>query len=474
MCIRDRFFRSLAETVQSRAVAVILSGTGSDGSRGVRAIDEAGGMVFVQDPNTAQFDGMPNAARANVKTYQMLSATEIAQSISGLHYEGDTLKTGNGEPISHHSAYDKIISMVSNEVENDFSAYKVKTLSRRIHRRCVITGHSTLDSYYEALKESKAERQELSADLLISVTSFFRDEQAWMHLRDDALPSLIANLPQDHTLRVWVSACSTGEEAYTMAIVVREAMEKADRADVEIKIFATDVDPVVLERAAAGIYPESIVADVPREMLSKYFVADDENYVVSRHLREMIIFAPHNIMIDAPFARMHIATCRNALIYFQQEAQDRIISMLHFSLVPDGTLMLGASESVGRLEPEFKVLNRQWCIFSKLRDVRVPIESNFRTRLVGARKRDIKQPKRATVDSVTDTMIRDALQSIAIDRNWVCLLCDGHANVMHVLGDSHRYLQVPQGGLTAEVTRLVHDELAIPLRSALHLSLIHI
>lgn len=464
----DVFFRSLATSARSRAVAVILSGTGSDGSRGVRAIDEGGGMVYVQDPNTAQFDGMPNAARANVKSYQLLSPAEIAQSISGIELNGDSLRVEGSPTDIEQSTLDKIISLVSNEVENDFAAYKIKTLSRRIHRRSVITGQASLESYYDALKDSKVERQELSADLLISVTSFFRDEAAWVYLRDEAFPQLIANLPTDHTLRIWVSACSTGEEAYTMAMVAREAMEQAGRSGSEIKIFATDVDPVVLERAAAGVYPESIVADVPRDMLAKYFSIDGENYVVSRHLREMIIFAPHNILMDAPFARMHLATCRNALIYFQQEAQDRIISMLHFSLVPSGVLMLGASESVGALEPEFKALNRQWCIFSKLRDVRVPIESNFRTRLVGARKRNVTRSARANGESVHDTMIRDALQSIALERNWVCLLCDGHSNVLHVLGDSHRYLQVPQGGLTAEVTRLVHDELAIPLRSAMH------
>jgi two-component system CheB/CheR fusion protein len=465
----DVFFRSLAQSAKTSAIAVILSGTGSDGSRGVRAIDEAGGMVYVQDPSTAQFDGMPNAARATVSTLQLLSPQEIATSIGELKLEHAGLKPTGTSASVPLDEFEQIIALASEEAENDFSAYKAKTLSRRVHRRMVITGKETLQHYLVSLKESKAERKTLAGDLLIAVTNFFRDEDAWTCLQDIALPQIINELPLGVPLRIWVSACSTGEEAYTMAMVAREAMEKAGKEQNGIKIFATDVDQNVLDRAAAGVYPESIVADVPQKILTKYFIREGDNYTVTRHLREMVIFAQHNMLADAPFARMHVVSCRNVLIYFQPEAQNRVLSMMHFSLTPSGVLFLGASESVGELESEFKPINRQWCIFSKLRDVRVPIESNFRTRLVGTKS--VKRRARSTPrDSITDTMTRDALQTIATERNWVCLLCDGHGNVLHVLGDSQRYLQVPQGGVSAEATRMVPEGLEIPLRSALHRS----
>ena len=466
----DVFFRSLAKSAESQAIGVILSGTGSDGSRGVRAIDEAGGMVYVQDPNTAQFDGMPNAARATVHTLQLLTPAEIASSVSELKYDEDGVKQGFVGQGHETSEVEKIIDLVSAEADNDFTSYKQKTLSRRIERRRVITGSSTLAAYHEVLKESTEERQALCGDLLISVTNFFRDESAWRFLKEEALPKLIASLPPEQPLRIWVTACSTGEEAYTMAMVAQEAMEVAGKEGTEIKVFATDIDPNVLERAAAGIYPESIVADVPTDMLAKYFTADGENYVVTRSLREMIIFAPHNALADAPFARMHVVSCRNALIYFKPEAQQRIISMLHFSLVLNGVLFLGASESVASLESEFKTLSRQWCIYTKMRDVRVPIEANFRARLVESKNSPATRRRSpiASRDTVTEAMVRDALQAIAMERSWVCVICDGHSNVVHVIGDSNRFLRVPQGGLSADVTRMVPEGLVIPLRSALH------
>ena len=465
----DVFFRSLAQSSGSKSIGIILSGTGSDGSRGIRAIDEAGGLVLVQDPATAQFDGMPNAARVTGTPLQLLPPDEIAMLVNGLMNEHGPrhLPPEGSTPLSE---IEKILALMSSEVDNNFSSYKLKTLSRRVQRRRLITGLETLHDYYQLLEDSKEERQQLAADLLIQVTNFFRDEAAWSYLRDEALPQLIESIPAEDPLRIWVSACSTGEEAYTMAMVAREALEKAGRMSQPLKIFATDVDPEVLTRAAAGVYPQSIVADVPPDMLKKYFSADGDNYIASRRLREMIIFAPHNMLFDAPFTRTHLVSCRNALIYLQPDAQTRVISMMHFSLIPNGVLFLGASETIGSLESEFKTLDRQWCIFSKIRDSRVPIESNFRTRNIepAANKKwrtsQTSNPRSSTTESIT----REALQAIATERSWVCLVCDGHHNVMHTMGDSSKYLRIPQGDLTPEASRLVPDRLAMPLRASLH------
>lgn len=466
----DVFFRSLAQSSKNKAIGIILSGTGSDGSRGIRAIDEAGGLVLVQDPATAQFDGMPNAARVTGTPLQLLPPDDIAMLVNGLMSENGPRYLPDDSAIPHNQM-DQILALMSSEVDNNFSAYKMKTLGRRIHRRRLMSGYETLNEYYDFLQDSKEERVQLAADLLIQVTNFFRDEAAWAYMRDEALPPLIESIPETEPLRIWINACSTGEEAYTMAMVAREALEKAGRSAQTLKIFATDVDPNVLSRASAGVYPQSIVADVPPDMLNKYFSADGDNYVASRHLREMIIFAPHNMLFDAPFTRTHVVSCRNALIYLEPEAQSRVIAMMHFSLIPNGVLFLGASESIGSLESEFKTLDRHWCIFSKVRDSRLPLEPNFRTRAIeptANKQWRGTQSAAVTTLSNTESVTREALQAIAQERSWVCLVCDGHHNVMHTLGDSAKYLRIPQGDLTPEASRLVPEGLAMPLRASLH------
>ena len=467
----DVFFRSLAVSAKSRAVGIIFSGTGSDGSRGVRSIDEAGGLVLVQDPATAQFDGMPKAARATGTTLHALPPNELATLVSDLASDRGT-KFAPYERLDQPNEFEKIIALMSKETENDFSAYKFKTLNRRVQRRRMITSTETLADYYQLLVESRDERELLCADLLIHVTSFFRDETSWRCLAEKYLPALIESIPPDNTLRIWVAACSTGEEAYTMAMVVRETMESLGRGSQQLKIFATDVDPSVLERAAAGVYPQSIVADVPVDVLNKYFSADGDNYVASRKLRELIIFAPHNLLADAPFTRTHLVSCRNALIYLRPEAQDRVMSMMHFSLVPNGLLFLGASETIGQMANEFRTLDESSSMYAKLRDIRLSIEPTFRTRGVERGNRGSSAsrtaPRQTDRASINDSMLKYALQSIAFERSWVCLLCDGHQNVIHTLGTTDGLLRVPPGELTAEAPRMVPEGLSMPLRSALN------
>ena len=466
----DVFFRSLAQTAKSRAVGIILSGTGSDGSRGVRAIDEAGGLVLVQDPATAQFDGMPKAAHETGTVLRTLAPDELAKLICDLASDRGTSFVPY-ERLDQPNEFEKIIALMSKETENDFSAYKFKTLNRRVQRRRLITGTETLAEYFQILTESREERELLCADLLIHVTSFFRDEKAWNVLAERVFPQLIESIPPDNTLRIWVAACSTGEEAYTMAMVARETMESLGRGSQQLKIFATDVDPAVLERAAAGVYPQSIVADVPADLLNKYFSADGENYVASRKLRELIIFAPHNLLVDAPFTRTHLVSCRNALIYLRPEAQNKVMSMMHFSLVPSGVVFLGASETIGHMANEFRVVDESNSIYAKLRDIRLSIEPSFRARGVnrGAREAASRKLSKESVRAqVSDTMLNQALQSIASERNWVCMLCDGHQNVVHILGSTEGLLRVPPGELTAEASRMVPEGLSMPLRSALN------
>jgi two-component system CheB/CheR fusion protein len=462
----DVFFRSLAKSAGVRSVGIILSGTGTDGSRGIRAIDEAGGLVYAQDPATAQFDGMLIAARATGIGLQSLSPDQIAHSVCALASRGEAQEV-IADDVPATNDLHNILSAISNSAGVDFNVYKPSTLRRRIERRMALTGCTTPDDYFAHLQSSTDESDRLRADLLISVTSFFRDRKAWEVLSNSALPALIESVPANMPLRVWVAACSTGEEAYTMAMVVREALNAAGRQEQPFKLFATDVNKDVLDRAASGVYPSSVAADIPRALLDKYFTVDGDNYVVARPLREMIIFSRHNILTDAPFIRTHLISFRNALIYFQPPAQTRAISMMHFSLVQNGILFLGSSESVGAMESEFKAVKRHWCVYRKTRDVRLPLDHGLNTRPVevsGATQRS--QPMLPML--APERMLREGGDALATANDWVCLYCDGGRNLLHVLGEDKGYLRVPRGGLSTEVTRLVADELSIPLRAAMN------
>ena len=463
----DIFFRSLAHSAETRAVGIILSGTGSDGSRGVRAIDDAGGLVLVQDEATAQFDGMPATARATGTTSLALAPDRLAALVSDLksNWEASQALT---EQLDEKSEYDKIISKISRQTHNDFSAYRIKTLKRRIERRRLITATSNLAEYHQLLLESHEEREQLAADFLIHVTAFFRDENVWKSLLEEALPTLIQSIPLEVSIRIWVAACSTGEEAYTMAILVLEAMEALGRNSQQLKIFATDVDQTVLDRASAGVYPQSVVADIPEKYLKKYFTASGESYIVSRRLREQIIFAPHNLLSDAPFTRTHLVTCRNVLIYFRPEIQERIVSMIHFSLVPNGIALLGASESLGKLANEFKPVNEKSSIFAKIRNTKLTIAPGFANPSPKRRNMAGKPDARIRVSYPHGRALDDALQALALERNWVCLLCNSEHELMHAIGETGGLLRVAPGEVSVDAPKLVPNSLSLPLKSALN------
>ena len=358
----DVFFRSLAEHSGPRSMGVVLSGTGSDGTDGVRAINEAGGVVFVQHPETAQFDGMPRSAIATGLADYVLSPAQIAWAL-GEHLQPrpSLLSPQAGvddEDQEVLESLSRISRLLSQNNQLDFSHYKPSTLRRRIERRFLISGATTLDDYIEMLGDSEEERELLRRDLLICVTRFFRDEEMWWHLRHQALPALVKRLGEDEPLRLWVTACSTGEEAYSMAICVDEVLtELGDKRDV--KIFATDVNRAALEVASAGLYAGTISHDVSSERLSRFFERRGDQYQIRRDLREQMIFAPHDLTRAAPFTKMHVVSCRNVLIYMQSRLQEHVLRMLHFALVKDGLLVLGQAETLGHFEREFSVPDRR-------------------------------------------------------------------------------------------------------------------
>lgn len=462
----DIFFDSLARERGDHAIGVVLSGTGSDGTRGLQSISEAGGLNFVQSPATAEFDGMPQSAIATGIVDQVLPPAEIARTI----YEIIQMQNSGAapaEPITPELESDKLreILLILNQYERlDFSYYKPSTLSRRIYRRCSLSGHTHLDEYIDYLRTSGEERGLLRDDLMIGVTRFFRDPEAWDYLDQEVLPELIGSLDNGQQLRIWVTACATGEEAYSMAILVDEVISRLGK-HLSVKIFATDIDNTALSKAAEGVYPESIAIDVSRKRLERYFTFRDRSFHISRTLRENIIFAPHNLAKNAGFTRMHLISCRNVLIYMQPSLQQHVMRMLHFSLMHKGILFLGAAETPGDLLEEFSPVYERSKIYQKRRNVRLPILTQSLEYTVPAAPRPILSRRSTTR---FDPILTSAFSAFARRRSCTCLLVNDDMELFHVVTDHVSIMQVPEGSMSRMVADLVPDELRLPINTALH------
>ncbi|HEY2366237.1 MAG TPA: chemotaxis protein CheB, partial [Polyangiaceae bacterium] len=367
----DVFLRSLAQDAGASAVAIILSGSGSDGSRGVRHVADAGGLVLVQDPDTAQFDGMPRAAlEANVATH-VESPREMIRVLQE-HAAADA-KAMHAEPRREApTGIGAVYQMLLDEFALDFTHYKPSTVTRRIERRLAIAESKNIDEYVRRLREDHDELDTLYRDLLIGVTRFFRDKAAFELLEHQVLPDLVKRAGREVPLRIWIAGCATGEEAYSLAIAVQEVMSKHGQRPV--KIFATDIHPGSLERAARGLYDAEAVANVSPDRLGRWFTRIGDAYQVLPELRSMVVFARHNVIRDAPFTRVDLVTCRNMLIYLQVPAQQKVLSLLHFALNRGGVLFLGPSESAGQFAQDFESIDKHWRLYKKHSDVRIPID----------------------------------------------------------------------------------------------------
>ena len=461
------FFHSLADNYAEQAIGIVLSGTGSDGTQGLQAIKEGGGTVLVQDPDTAEFDGMPRSAIATGIVDRVLPPAELAQLLH--EFIGSPLDT---ESVQHSSSLlidsrkiKEIADILVEHEKLDFAQYKKTTVSRRIHRRCLIVRCSDINEYIKLLKKSAQERDILTNELLINVTRFFRDPTAWSYLESIAIAPLIKKTKSGGELRFWITACSTGEEAYSLGILIDETMAKFDKK-LKIKIFATDVDRLALEKAATGIYAETIDRDLSDERLQKYFVYRDGNYQVTRRLREMMIFAPHNLAKDAGFTRMHLVTCRNMLIYLEPELQQQVLRNIHFALNADGMLFLGEAENLGDLQEEFVTIEKKWKIYQKRRDVRLPL---YVKSLTSTDHSSLHQKNSTTpAKSRYEPMLEETLKTVLGDRLALCLIVDRDHQLLNVYGNSEGILTVPQGKLSREVINMVVKPLKLPLNTALH------
>ncbi len=462
----DIFFHSLAEQCGERAIGVVLSGTGSDGSRGLAALNAAGGFVFVQDPLNAKFDGMPRSAIATGQVDVVAPADELALRLMAHLRAPRQSSVGPGARTALSVLpLDGILEQMLASSGIDFREYKPITVLRRIERRMQVLHAATLADYLERLAASTGEQALLRRELLIPVTRFFRDAEAFEQLADSVIAPLLQDASTVEPVRCWVACCATGEEAYSLAILFAEAlrglgMHQARRA---VKIFATDVEPQYLEHASAGVYPETIAAEVSAQRLQQYFTERAGTYVVRPEIRQMVIFARHNLVADPPFTRMDLVSCRNALIYFQPLAQERALQRLQYALLAGAHLFLGPSESLGVLQHDFAPLPGRHKLFKLLRRERLSalLDHSGRHRPT-AERRAFRAGTSAAASPGAPTLTDwVALGQRQLQQAYgpFSLLVGPRRELLHVYGDAAGLLQLGSGDATLDVLKLLPREL---------------
>ncbi|MBE9047928.1 PAS domain-containing protein, partial [Pleurocapsales cyanobacterium LEGE 10410] len=463
----DKFLRSLVAEWGEKKIAILLSGTGNDGTKGIQAISRAGGIGLVQSPETAQFNSMPSSAIPSGLVDEILSPQELAQTVYELIRFSDNFPDSSAQEavLIAPEQLQTILNILAQREEIDFSHYKISTLSRRIHHRCALTHCENLKEYIGLLENSEVEQKLLRRDLLISVTQFFRDAPAWEYLESEVLPKLIQQLQPEEPLRIWVCACATGEEAYSMAILVNEVIAKTNKS-IQVKIFATDLDSDALEVAAKGVYPESISNDFTSEQLKKYFTFTGKNFQVKRFLREMLIVAPHDLTKNAGFSRMNLVSCRNVLIYMQPQLQQQVLRLLHFALAPQGILFLGSSETLGGLAEEFSTLQGKWKVFRKRRDIALSIGQIAHKTVVP--QLPIATRIKSKGARSTDLLLKEVFKYCLNERQITCLLVNRDNSLVRVFYNAANLLEFPLGEAVLEITEIVNSDLQLPLSTALH------
>ena len=464
----DIFLTALARDQGPLAIGVILSGTGSDGTRGLMAIKSAGGFTAVQQPETAQFDGMPRSALATGQVDATLPPDELPARL--IDHARKALARARPMPARQRredgdDPLAQIIAVIRSVTGVDFSHYKLATLLRRIERRMQGAGLESMEDYAALLRRNSAETVNLYKEMLIGVTRFFRDEAAFRILADRVIPSLLANRSPTDLIRVWVCGCASGEEAYSLAILFAEAQERMGRS-FDVKIFATDIDQDSIEVASLGEYPRAIAEDVSQERLARFFTARGESYVVSRDLRRMVVFAAHNIMRDPPFTKIDLLSCRNLLIYMDQPLQRKVLSLFQYALRQSGFLFLGTSETLGDLQSDFHTVDSRNKIFQSLR------AGSFRlSRLLVP---TVAAPLARHGDDVSTPALEEGAAideaMAALMKAYVppCLLVNEQMNIMHVFGDASSLLKVPPGEATLNVLKMLPSSVAMVTGTALN------
>jgi two-component system CheB/CheR fusion protein len=459
----NSFFRSLASAWGEKAIAIVLSGTGSDGSAGIMDVREAGGLVLAQSEESSRFDGMPRSAIATGCVDTVLAPEDMPAALQ-TYTKNPSGKLAYTTLLAEQHAPEEGIPTIFERLhavyDIDFNFYKPQTITRRIERRIALhPDHISVEDYGRRIKQDAAELNLLYKDLLIGVTRFFRDPEAFEILRDTVIPSIMGRREAGEEVRIWVCGCSTGEEAYSIAILFLEAFKQRGETP-NIKILATDLHRESLLTAGEGEYAESSFADMPQDLRDRYFIEQSGGiFKVTANLRKALIFSEHNLLRDPPFTRIDLVTCRNLLIYFQSTAQERAIASFHFALKPDGFLMLGASEGLGDLATEFRTEDRHWKIFSKIRDSR--LANSLRAPLIFNPSRNQRS---SLLNDVRMGRTYDHLLARYIPPG---VLVNDRFEIVHVFGDAGRYLHLSSGRASTEIIAMAGGNLRIALMTAL-------
>ena len=468
----DIFFSSLAEIYGPRAAGVILSGTGTDGTRGAEAIEAAGGFLMAQDPETAKFDGMPRSAIATGFIDAVLPAEDLPGRLEA-HVRNLPVQPPPPPeaPAVEHALMSipeltaAILHRLHRQGGIDFADYKPATVMRRIERRMQVRHTPGMHQYLDLLDHDTSEVLTLRREMLISVTSFFRDPDAFQLLYDKVISPLVAEADAGETLRAWTAGVATGEEAYTLAMLFIEAFEE-HRRWLNLKIFATDADPQCVERASAGQYPESAAAELSAERLGRFFVKTKSGYDVKNELRQSIVFARHNLLSDPPFTRMDLVVCRNTLIYFRPGAQERAVRALQFAVKEGGALMLGSSESLSTATDGLKAVSVRHKIFRRIGPTAPPIAS-LRAGLAHPRHPAGAHAAAAPRRAAEGAALADAGVSVLLDRYAPpAMIVNAQHEAVHLYGQVGRYLKPREGSASLAIPRLLPESL-VPVASAL-------
>lgn len=451
----DFFLKSLANDRKELGVGIILSGMGSDGSAGIRYLKEVYGRVLVQSPETAKFDSMPRSAIEAISVDIVAPANELPAKLIEL-LKHKAFKRSEPAELENKSSLEKIIILLRSYTGNDFSNYKKNTLNRRIERRMAVHKIDKIDSYVHFLQENPKEGDILFKELMIGVTDFFRDKNVWVQLKDIVIPSIVHNLKSETSLRVWVPACSTGEEAYSLAIVFKEVLKKMNRPDISVQIFATDLDNDAIEKARKGLFHVASIADVSPDRLKHYFVKAGVDFRVTTEIREMVVFAQHNLTMHPPFTKIDFLSCRNLLIYMDKELQKKIIGLFYYSINPEGVLLLGSSESLGSQSYLFSPIDNKLKIYQKTAKPQSPESFEFPTsfsktnKVVNEEKsKDIATPN---IQTLADQLLLKYFSPVGV-------LVNEEGDIIYTSGRTGKYLEASVGKANLNIFAMLRDGL---------------
>lgn len=462
----DSFLTSLAQEKGKDAIAVILSGTGSDGTNGIEAIKANGGIVIVQDPISAKFDGMPNSAINTGFADLILSPDMIAGELLEYLSEHQTPLQRTFHDMTQKDEYllREILENVYKATSHDFSHYKRPTIHRRLAKRMALKNIKSLKDYLDYMLSHKDEAKDLSKEFLINVTKFFRDTEAFDELRTLVLPPLLAEKKSGDSLKLWIIACSTGEEPYSIAMLIHEYMSQLKQPEeIPVKIFATDIDDAALEIASKGVYPNTIANDIPKARLEKYFIKEGNTYRITPIIRKMVVFANHNVLKDPPFSKVDLLSCRNMLIYMSTELQKNILRTIHFALKPGAYLFMGPSENIGALKDSMKELSRKWKLYKNIaRPVMVSHEQ-----YVPLVESKFNNPYSSTIKSRNAlNHLPDIFKDTVMDEyKYAGILIDREFEVKQAIGNFKGYLTFPDGNFNLNILKLVPQDLSIAINS---------